>query len=82
MTRQKVMKDYATPDNPLTKAFARRVREWRGDNGKTLKEMANAMELSISIVCEWEHGRRFPSVNHLYKLAQYTGIPASEFVRL
>ena len=82
MPRQKKMRTYATRDNPLTKVFSQRLREWRGDNGKKLREMASDLGVSLSIVSEWEHCHRFPSVKHLYKLAQYTGIAASDFIRL
>ena len=74
-------KPFAHVKNPLVKAFAARLSNWRKDEGKTLKQMATALDLSISIICEWEHGRRFPSVDHLLDLSKHTGIPAWEFLR-
>ncbi len=68
-------------ENPLVGAFARRVKEWRQGKGLTLKVMAGDTGLSMAILCEWEHGHRFPSVDHLWAVAQYTGIPAWELIR-
>ena len=72
---------FAHVKNPLVRAFAVRLLEWRKTEHRTLKEVAAELDLSISIVCEWEHGRRFPSVDHLQTLARYTGIPAWSFLR-
>ena len=63
------------------KTFATRILKWRQEEGRTLKQLATALDLSVSIICEWEHGRRFPSVDHLQDLAKYTGIPAWEFLK-
>lgn len=62
--------------NPLVEAFAMRMKEWRQEKGITLKVMAAKTDLSMAILCEWEHGHRFPSVDHLWAMAKYTGIPA------
>jgi transcriptional regulator with XRE-family HTH domain len=43
--------------------------------------MAAGTGLSMAILCEWAHGHRFPSVDHLWAIAQYTGIPAWELIR-
>jgi ribosome-binding protein aMBF1 (putative translation factor) len=71
----------AAVKNPLVKAFAFRLAQWRQTENKTLKEVGGAIDLSVAIICEWEHGRRFPSVDHLLALSRYSGIPASEFLR-
>ena len=68
-------------DNPLVRAFATRLRQWRQEKGQTLKVIAAGMGVSVTILCEWEHGDRFPSVDHLMALAEYTGISASDFIR-
>ena len=72
---------FARVKNPLVRCFAVRLLNWRKAEGRTLKEVAAELDLSISIICEWEHGRRFPSVDHLQALVQYTGIPAWSFLR-
>lgn len=72
---------FAKVQNPLVKIFATRLMKWRQAEGKTLKDIASDLELSVSIICEWEHGRRFPSVDHLHDLAKYTGVPAWMFLK-
>ena len=66
--------------NPLVQAFSARLSAWRQETGKTLKEVSADTGLSTSILCEWEHGHRFPSVEHLQAIAIYTKIPASSFL--
>lgn len=68
-------------ENPIVGAFAVQVKEWRQKKGITLKTMAAAMDVGLSIICEWEHGHRFPSVDNLWALSKYTGIPACELIR-
>jgi transcriptional regulator with XRE-family HTH domain len=46
-----------------------------------LKEVAADLGVSIAIVSEWENGHRFPSIDHLQALTQYTGISASRFFK-
>jgi transcriptional regulator with XRE-family HTH domain len=67
--------------NPLVVAFATRLKEWRQGKGLTLKIMSADTGLSMAIVCEWEHGHRFPSVDHLLAVSKYTGIPAHDLIR-
>ena len=68
-------------ENPLVTAFAGNLCVWRKKNGVKLREVAAELDLSVSIVSEWAHGRRFPNVDHFYALSQYTGIPAWKFLR-
>jgi transcriptional regulator with XRE-family HTH domain len=68
--------------NPLVRSFADRLKEWRRKEGLLLKDVAAALKVSISIVCEWELGHRFPSVDHLQAIALYTGIPAWQFLKI
>ncbi len=65
--------------NPLVSRFAARLKKWRREQGKPLKEVAADLGVSIAIVSEWEHGHRFPSVKHLQAVTRYTGISASAF---
>jgi transcriptional regulator with XRE-family HTH domain len=39
------------------------------------------LDVSISTVAEWENGHRFPSINHLQAIAEYTKIPAWKFLK-
>lgn len=67
--------------NPLVRAFAERLIRWRQEQHLTLKNVADDLGVSVSIVCEWEHGRRFPSADHFLAIARYTGVPAWGFLR-
>ena len=69
-----------TYSNPLVDAFSSRIKAWRQKEGKTLKVVAADTGLSMAILCEWEHGHRFPSVDHLRAISRYTGIPACSFL--
>ena len=62
--------------NPLVAAFMSRLRNWRIRERKTLQQMSAEIGFSVSILCEWELGNRFPSAEHLQEIANYTGIPA------
>ncbi len=71
----------AAVKNPLVRAFAGRVKRWRQEKRMTLKNIADELDLSVSIVCEWEHGNRFPSVDHLLELSCLMGVPAWTLLR-
>ncbi len=64
------------PPGTVIKAFAHRLREWRQGAGLPLKHVARDLGVSVSIVCEWEHGHRFPSIAHLEGISRYVGLPA------
>jgi transcriptional regulator with XRE-family HTH domain len=68
-------------ENPIVEAFAVTFKEWRASSGKRLREVAADLDLSISIVSEWENGNRFPNADHFHAIAQHTGIPAWKFLR-
>ncbi len=59
----------------VAESFARRLKEWRREAGLPLKHVARDLGVSVSIVCEWEHAHRFPSVAHLESIAHYMGLP-------
>jgi transcriptional regulator with XRE-family HTH domain len=68
-------------ENPVVTAFAANFGAWRRIKGVKLREMAAALDVSVSIVSEWEHGHRFPNADHLHAIGEYTGIPAWQFLR-
>lgn len=57
------------------KFLARRLKEWRTEAGLPLKHVARDLGVSVSIVCEWEHAHRFPSISHLEGIAHCMGLP-------
>ena len=80
MTRSGSAREACGPEasdgvNPVVAAFAARMSEWRKGNRKTLKEVAMDIGVSISIVSEWEHGHRFPSVAHLLAISRLAHLP-------
>ena len=55
--------------------FGSRLRLWRRAEGLPLKRVAHDLEVSVSVVSQWERGLRFPSVKNLDSIAQYMDIP-------
>ncbi len=51
------------------KVLGMRLREWRLRKGFPLKFVARELGVSMSIVSEWEHAHRFPSVLNLEAIA-------------
>ncbi len=45
------------------------LKELRTEKGFTQRELANKLNLSANVVCEWEKGRCEPSIDTLKKLA-------------
>ena len=59
----------------LMRTFGERLRAWRTHANLTQKVVAANLGVSIAIVCEWEHGHRFPSARHIDALTRYTNVP-------
>jgi len=57
-----------------------KLRFYRGQNGMTLKELAERTGLSISFISDIENGRKNPSVENLQKLADGLGVNTSELM--
>ena len=55
--------------------FSQRLREWRASQKLPLKHVARDLGVSVSIVSEWEHGNRFPSVTNLEAISRYLELP-------
>ncbi len=55
--------------------FGTRLRLWRRSEGYPLKLVAHDLDVSVSVVSQWERGLRFPSVKNLDRIAQYMDIP-------
>ncbi len=60
----------------IVKLFAKRFKNWRDEKGVPLKHVAAELDVSVSVVNEWENGHRFPSVHHLEAICEHTGVPA------
>lgn len=55
------------------------LREWRTNKGLPLKHVAADLDVSISVVSQWERAKRFPSIQNLLQISDYTKIPVSVF---
>lgn len=49
--------------------IGQRLRGWRRRKGWPLKRVAHELDVSVPTVSDWENGARFPSGQHLLKLA-------------
>lgn len=56
-----------------------RLKAWRKLRGYPLKRVAQDMGVSISVLSEWENGKRFPSSRHLDVISKATGLPLCSF---
>jgi len=65
-----------TGGNPLVAAFAAKMRNWRRSSRMPMKEVAMDIGISVATVSEWEHGNRFPSVEHLLAISRLARMPA------
>ena len=57
--------------------FSRNLKRYIGASGKSQKEIALAIGVSPSAVCDWINHRAYPRVDKLQLLAEYFGIKMS-----
>jgi transcriptional regulator with XRE-family HTH domain len=55
------------------------LRDWRTTKALPLKHVASDLGVSISVVSQWERAKRFPSMQNLLQISEYTKIPVSDF---
>ena len=53
------------------------IHQWRESRQWPLKYLAAQVGVSIAVCSQWEHGKRFPSAEHLVKLARVFGCQPS-----
>lgn len=46
----------------------------RKEQGKTIKKVAEALGVTAGAVAHWEHFRRRPQIDQLYRWANYLGL--------
>ena len=56
-----------------------RLKQIRLDSGKTIKEVAAALGMTISAYAHYEQGRREPSIDILKKICIYFSV-SSDFI--
>ena len=60
--------------------FSRNLSRCIKRAGKTQREIAKAVRVSPSTVCDWLNGRGYPRMDKLQLLSEYFGISKSELV--
>lgn len=63
-------------------AFAKRLREWREENGYSQRRVAIIAGITEQTVFNWEQGRSMPSYDALKKLVTASGISADWWLGL
>lgn len=54
--------------------FAKRLKELRREKGKTQKDLANAIGVGRTTICEYENGNIVPKQEGLLKIANYFNV--------
>ncbi len=62
-----------------TEKFAQRFRAWRNSQKIPMKQIAFDLKVSVSTVSAWENGTRFPSMEHLRRIAKICQVPLCAF---
>lgn len=62
--------------------FAERLKELRITRNLTLKELANAINVSDIAISRWENKLRVPNIEYLVLLAQYFEVSTDYLVGL
>jgi transcriptional regulator with XRE-family HTH domain len=57
------------------------LREYRQKDGRALKEVAHACDVSVSALSEYERGKKLPSRRVLSRLARHYGVRVDHLVR-
>lgn len=60
--------------------FSRNLKRYLAISGKTQREVAAVVGVSISTFCDWANGRLYPRMNKIQKLADFFGVKKSDLV--
>lgn len=60
--------------------FARNLKRYLDNSGKTQKEVAAAIYVSTGAFCDWLKCRAYPRMDKIQALAEYFGINKSDLV--
>jgi transcriptional regulator with XRE-family HTH domain len=75
MPAKKKKSSFKRPKLSTAETFGARLREWRQHLGHPLKRVAHDLDVSVSVISQWERGLRFPSVRNLDRIATYMELP-------
>lgn len=65
--------------SPLTDNFVRALSYYISVSGKTKKEIADAIGVPPTTFSSWSNGKHLPDMEKLQSLADYLGVPISQF---
>lgn len=65
--------------NPIE--FARNLFALRMEHRMTIEALAEALEVSPELICEWECAKTSPSLEQMTRLAKIYAIPLDEIIR-
>lgn len=60
--------------------FAKNLKKYIAESGKTQKELADVVGVSAPTFNEWVNGKKFPRIDRIQKLADYFGILKSDLI--
>lgn len=60
--------------------FSRNLKRYLESSGTKQKELAKALDVTPSTICDWIKGRGYPRMDKLQLLAEYFGIQKSDLV--
>lgn len=60
--------------------FARNLQRYMNENGKSRRDVSEAIGVSYYTFTDWVKGKKFPRMNMVEKLANYFGILKSDLI--
>ena len=63
---------------PYSEIFSSRLRELRLESAMNRAEAAQKIGVALSTYGNWEPGRRYPSVDEIYKILKVFGVQAND----
>ena len=65
--------------SPLTDNFVKALSYYISVSGKTKKEIADALGVPATTFSSWSNGKHLPDMDNLQHIADYLGVPISQF---
>lgn len=60
--------------------FSSNLKRYMALNGKSRKDISEALQISYYTVTDWVNGKKYPRMDKVEKLAQYFGILKSDLI--
>ena len=61
--------------------FTKNFKYLRAEKGISMTQLAKELGVSISVICYWENGKRFPDMFSLIKLSDYFKVSIDGLVK-